>query len=376
MAVCCVRACAGRAWTIRQRGLTRVRLPRSFATKRAPPYAVARPGGAAAALCDEVRLLLASQRCRCKDLLLTSAACSPRIRPGHFEALPDSPLSTPRSPRPLRLLSPAGAEAPALERKSWQLSCMRHRRFFPPFVSLLLFVAASMIFMAQWGIGSPSHAACRVEQSEADALASAPPLPLSTCDGRTSRFAQAALRTNDVQVLGTHNSYHVQPTLPLSSAWRYTHSSLAAQLDAGARSVELDVHWDPLLKTWSVYHEPFVDYGSTCGCFSECLAALWHWSVAHPSHAMITVVVEPKYNIDASNPWRGGSTAAVLSLQRVVSALVPRSAIVLPQAVQGTAPTMRAALSTCGWPAFNETRGTFAFVLDVWCVRLYVSSPI
>ena len=285
--------------------------------------------------------------------------------------LPDSPLSTPRSPRPLRLLAPAGAEVPALERKSWLLSCLRHRRCsFPLFVSLLLVVAASMICMAQWGIGSPSHAACRVEQSAADALAAAPPLPLSACDGRTPRFSQV-LRTNDVQVLGTHNSYHVQPTLPLSSAWRYTHGSLTSQLDAGARSVELDVHWDPLLKIWSVYHEPFVDYGSTCGCFSECLAALWHWSVEHPFHAMITVVVEPKYNIDALNPWR--STAAVLSLQHVVSAQVSRSAILLPQAVQGTAPTMRAALSTCGWPGFNETRGTFAFVLDVWCVH---ASPV
>ena len=186
-------------------------------------------------------------------------------------------------------------------------------------------------------------------------------------------FAPADLRALStlhlqVQVLGTHNSYHVQPSLPLSSAWRYTHGSLAEQLDEGARSVELDVHWDPLLKTWSVYHEPFVDYGSTCGCLSECLAALWQWSVKHPLHSCITVVVEPKYNIDALNPFHGNSAAAVLSLQRVVSAQVPRSAIVVPQAVQGLAPTMQAALSTCGWPGFNETRGTFLFLLDTWCV--------
>jgi len=84
---------------------------------------------------------------------------------------------------------------------------------------------------------------------------------------------------------------------------------------------------------------------------------------------MITVVIEPKFNIDLLNPYRGGSTAALLSLQRAVSAsLLPHVAILTPQAVQGTAPTMRAALSTCGWPAASEVRGAIMLVLDVWCV--------
>ena len=226
---------------------------------------------------------------------------------------------------------------------------------------MLLIFGAFLCFLAEWGIGSPSHAACRVEQSAADA----PFLALSACDGRSPRTD--ALRANDVQILGTHNSYHVQPRVALSSAWRYTHLSLAAQLDAGARSVELDVHWDPVFRTWSVYHEPLVDAGSTCGCLSACLAAIWQWSLAHPGHAMLTLIVEPKYNIDALNPFRGGS-AAILSLQQAVTSQLPKSAIVTPQALQGAAPTMRAALSTCGWPAADDVRGALMLVLDVWCV--------
>ena len=302
--------------------------------------------------------------------VLTTLSCSrsPRIRSHLAEILPESPTSlTPRSPRPLRLLAPAGVEAPA-ELKSHllllrcQICCRRCP--FRPILLALLIVGAFLCFLAVWGIGSPSHAACRVEQSAADA---SPFLALSACDGSSPRFADV-LRANDVQVLGTHNSYHIKPAVALSRAWRYTHLSLAAQLDAGARSVELDVHWDPVFRSWSVYHEPFVDAGSTCGCLSACLAAIWHWSLAHPGHAMLTLVVEPKYNIDALNPFRGGSAAAILSLQQAVTSRLPKSAIVTPQALQGAAPTMRAALSTCGWPAADEVRGAIILVLDVWCV--------
>jgi hypothetical protein len=82
---------------------------------------------------------------------------------------------------------------------------------------------------------------------------------------------------------------------------------------------------------------------------------------------MLTIVVEPKYNIDALNPFRGGSTAAILSLQQAVTSQLPKSALVTPQAVQGAAPTMRAALATCGWPSADEVRGAIVLVLNVWC---------
>ena len=67
-----------------------------------------------------------------------------------------------------------------------------------------------------------------------------------------------------LQVLGSHNSYHLAPPQPiidlltgdlakavippsayLPQAWEYSHPSLTTQLDGGLRAFELDVQPDP-----------------------------------------------------------------------------------------------------------------------------------
>ncbi len=40
-----------------------------------------------------------------------------------------------------------------------------------------------------------------------------------------------------LQVLGTHNSYHIAPSFAISNAWKYSHIALTSQLDAGVRSL-------------------------------------------------------------------------------------------------------------------------------------------
>jgi hypothetical protein len=174
-------------------------------------------------------------------------------------------------------------------------------------------------------------------------------------------------------VLGTHNSYHLEPWPALSRAWRYTHPSLTAQLDAGARSIELDAHFDPVLRTWAVYHEPWVDPRSTCKCVAACVRELWRWSQAHPGHTLLFLIVEPKYNIDITNPFKDGATGPLRELQDAVLSGFAAHAMLTPAAVQGDAPTLRAAIAgapatSCGWPSAEETRGALMAVLDVWCV--------
>ncbi len=288
------------------------------------------------------------------------------------------------------------------------------------------------MLLVQWGVASPSHFACR---SHSPVALHGPFLAVSRCDGSTPRFAEPVLRVNDVQVrrhaapprgraaaaaahrraalqpawyalltlsplqvLGTHNSYHLQPwPVVFARAWRYTHTSLTAQLDAGARcalllaclrasqlliahasprvplcsSLELDVHWDAAMHTFAVYHEPFVDPRSSCGCLASCLRSVAAWSAAHPGHALLKLVFEPKYNIDVSNPFRHGATAALRALQATVLRELPAAALLTPAAVQGDAPSLRAAVigapnATCGWPSARETRSAFMLVLDVW----------
>lgn len=70
-----------------------------------------------------------------------------------------------------------------------------------------------------------------------------------------SADSDAAVRINQIQVIGTHNSYHagLQPGIaklmqqmnPQAYATlEYAHAALAAQLDHGVRQIELDIFAD------------------------------------------------------------------------------------------------------------------------------------
>src|SRR5207237_3760733 len=73
------------------------------------------------------------------------------------------------------------------------------------------------------------------------------------------------LRTNQVQVLATHNSYHIQQDAPIQSSptTQYTHAPLDQQLDLGVRGFEIDVVNAPD-GSFPVVHTPVVDASSNC----------------------------------------------------------------------------------------------------------------
>lgn len=80
------------------------------------------------------------------------------------------------------------------------------------------------------------------------------------------------LRTNQVQVLATHNSYHIQQDVPIASSptTQYTHAPLDQQLDLGVRGFELDVANAPDGQ-FPVLHTPVVDNTSNCTPIARCL---------------------------------------------------------------------------------------------------------
>ncbi len=139
-----------------------------------------------------------------------------------------------------------------------------------------------------------------------------------------------------------------------------------------SNSQELDVHYDPVFHSFNVYHEPFVDSNSVCRCLLSCLAAVTQWSALNPGHTLLKIVVEPKYNIDLLNPYHGGATGHMLALQAAILSVVPAARVLAPAVVQGSAPSMRAAVTSfdgapaCGWPSDAETRGALMFILDAW----------
>ena len=212
------------------------------------------------------------------------------------------------------------------------------------------------------------------------------------------------VRLNEVQVLASHNSYHVEPEPTLFSAllgflgaeaegFEYTHRPLAEQLDAGVRAIELDVFADdptggryaapvlgPLLGLapvdpafaapgLKVFHVQEVDYRSTCTQLTDCLGQVRAWSDAHPGHLPITIQIEakdgtipdPGLGFVTPLPW-GQATFAELEAE--IRSVFPADRVLAPADVRGRSASLRDAVLDGRWPRLDAARGQVLFVLD------------
>ena len=206
------------------------------------------------------------------------------------------------------------------------------------------------------------------------------------------------LRLNQMQVLGTHNSYHLQPgpdlfaaiealAPPLASAWQYNHLPLAEQFGTqGIRQIELDVFADPEGGLYSnrgamalltgdgasgipeldepglkVLHVQDIDFESLCWTFRRCLEEVRDWSVENPGHAPIAILIEAKDSpIDA--PFESVvpivfDAGQLDAIDREISEVFDPSHIITPDEVRGGSPTLQTAIEEKGWPTLGETRG-------------------
>jgi Phosphoinositide phospholipase C, Ca2+-dependent len=228
-------------------------------------------------------------------------------------------------------------------------------------------------------------------------------LSLVACDRRPPLHPR--LRLNDIQVLASHNSYHLEPEPRLLDAlrgvigdsvdsWQYTHLPLTQELDHGVRGVELDVFVDdpaggryaspklvpllglepvdPRMSTpgLKVLHIQEVDYRSSCPTFVACLEELRAWSDAHPHHIPITIQMEPKddpiadpANLGFVRPVAWDSSGFA-QLEREILSVFPPDRIITPDDVMGRFPTLRDAVEQDRWPTLRRARGQVMFTLD------------
>jgi len=167
------------------------------------------------------------------------------------------------------------------------------------------------------------------------------------------------LRVNHVQAKGTHNSYHVQPTIVLHPSHGYSHVPLDEQLEVqGVRAFELDIHKnDATSDELSVYHIAVIDAQTTCNAFTDCLATIKAWSDANPCHVPISIWIEPK---DSAGGFPLGDLSKV---DTAVNSVFPPSQLLTPDDVRGSHATLRDALTTDGWPTLAAARGKVMFML-------------
>jgi hypothetical protein len=181
----------------------------------------------------------------------------------------------------------------------------------------------------------------------------------------------------DIQMLGTHNSYHLRPARALvpNEPADYEHPPLDVQLsDQGVRSLEFDAFNSPTLP---VMHSIIVDDRSTCPTLDVCLRAVSSWSRANPGHVPLVLFIEPKDLPTNSNPaiqqvineygaqhdLANWDAAALDRLDAIVRRVFGRK-LITPDEVRGKRATLQAAILRDGWPTLAKTRGRVLVVLN------------
>lgn len=129
-----------------------------------------------------------------------------------------------------------------------------------------------------------------------------PPIKSSTPKEPSVALLKPRLFTNDTLFLhqwrsiGTHNSYKEQPSISLSSAFKYSHEPIVTQLSMGLSHFELDLHIASSDKTsFRIHHIQLFDDVSNCKTLNECIAPAAAWSAkTNFSHSPIIFFLEFK----------------------------------------------------------------------------------
>jgi len=212
-------------------------------------------------------------------------------------------------------------------------------------------------------VDAPSPDVAAPDVAAPDDAPSACPPPLGTAAPRTVAPTYGplddTLRVNHLQAVGTHNSYHLRPAIPVPD-WDYAHAPLDEQLGRqGVRAVELDLHWTDDCGRFLVRHIPGVDGLTTCLNFTDCLATVRRWSDANPSHHPLFIYLEPKGN------WPDAAVETrFAAMEREILSVFPRELVITPDEVRGSSPTLAEAVRMRGWPTLRATRGRVLFYID------------
>ncbi len=214
------------------------------------------------------------------------------------------------------------------------------------------------------------------------------------------------LSMNDMQALGSHNSYKLsipEIELELIRAFNertaltldYSHLPLTEQLDLGMRQIELDIVYDPeggrfadpLLPAqtankpgavpfdnqelhapgFKVLHSQDIDVRSSCMTWIACLEEIRAWSDANPDHVPILIMFNAKEggsSYPGVTPAMNFTAAAFDNLDRETLSVFDRNRLITPDQVRGGHETLREGVLAGGWPSLDAARGKVFFAVD------------
>jgi hypothetical protein len=221
------------------------------------------------------------------------------------------------------------------------------------------------------------------------------------------------LKMNQVQVIGSHNSYRLRMDENLFKWFSRFDSTAAAELDYshfplaeqfsifGIRQVELDVYYDPegglfdkrmgnivckdplrlhnpdlLQPGLKVLHFPDIDYETNYYSFTDALQEIKDWSEEHSKHLPIFVLIEVKDEgvpdkfpilsfFGFIQPLEFGIEALNTidkEIRKVFGSELER--VITPDDVRGNNESLEEVILNDGWPTIGESRGKVMFGLD------------
>ena len=247
-----------------------------------------------------------------------------------------------------------------------------------PLLAAFVLVPAAAFVTAQAGLFS----------SSGPATAQTAPIAAHSCNDHCSpAWMDANLRLDQLQVVGTAESYKQKPDSAVmgliriggkkdAEALDFGLPTLEAQLDSDVRALSFDVAYDPkggLFKNpagagmamdllpgdyvaamsnpgFKVIHVLDVDYRSSCLALADCLRQVAAWSKAHPRHLPIVITLRTN---DAKTPMPGATRplpcdeAAMNALEGEIRAAFTPDEIITPDRVQGHTCTCAGGAGAC-----------------------------
>lgn len=211
---------------------------------------------------------------------------------------------------------------------------------------------------------------------------------------------------NDIQVIGSHNSYKIaieEPILQfvsnldasLALGLEYEHIPINDQLDLGLRNLEFDVFNDPdgghyknpeglnvirdqgltplpydvegqlLEPGLKMFHIQDVDFRSHHLVFKDGLIELKQWSDNNSSHFPIFVLINAKDAlIPLTNPPVGFDMNGIKQIDNEIREVFDESQLITPDDVRADRTSLEQAVLEIGWPSLESSRGKIMFILD------------
>ncbi|KAG5922290.1 hypothetical protein E4U53_003715 [Claviceps sorghi] len=209
---------------------------------------------------------------------------------------------------------------------------------------------------------------------------------------------------NQMQVIGSHNSYHVEASAAekkvmegLSPSVRdlfYGHDALNVQLQEQLiRSLEIDVLADPQGGLYArplvrqlgklsypddpaygrpgtkVMHIPDLDINTVCTTFTGCLGVIKSWMDAHPKALPLTIIIEFK-TATVLGEALGGAKVVPWDDAKLLDGLdhdirsVFGGQLITPDDIRRPDHTLEESVLRFGWPNLESARGKILFLMD------------